>query len=103
MRHYARTAIVAASVSIVLVTALTIAGELAPVIKSALKAITGQGWVTKGLVGLILFVVLTTLLTSRQKEGDRAAAAHIYGLIVTAVVCGAVLSLFFVFHFVATQ
>lgn len=101
MRHKGGAATLAASISIVLITVLTVAGELVPVISSALKAVTGNGWITKGLVGLIAFVALTAILGSGQSGGDKADAGPIYRLIVTTLVCALALFLFYMFNFVA--
>lgn len=101
MRRIGGAATLAGSISIVLITVLTVAGELVPAIKSALKAVTGYGWITKSLVGIIAFVALTAILGFGQSVQGRTVAGGIYRLILTTLVCALALFLFYLFHFVA--
>ena len=59
-----------------LITAIVIGGELVAPFKSALAAITGHHWVTKGVIELVVFAALTLLLGPRysREEGQASAA-----------------------------
>lgn len=77
---------ISAVVTIVFITAITIAGELYKVvgadgkmvnpIKDYLKALHGHHWVGKGVWAVALFVILSCILyfTLRNKKDDRSIA-----------------------------
>ena len=90
-----------ASIAIIVITAMAILGELVEPFEDLLKALTGNNWVSKGLIGFVVFLVLAVLLSGKEEREPEGLARSLYSPTVTTVVCGSALFLFYVVHYVA--
>lgn len=90
-----------ASIAIIVITAMAILGELVEPFEDLLKALTGNNWVSKGLIGFVVFLVLAVLLSGKE-EGEAKGARSLYSPTITTVVCGAIIFLFYVVHYAVT-
>jgi len=85
-------------VSIGVVTLITVIGELAEPFKNGLKALTGHHWVTKSIIGMLLFVILAVILGYTTRHDNKNSAKFIWGVFFTTLVCSLVLLVFFTVH-----
>ncbi|MBI4176408.1 MAG: hypothetical protein HY518_04330 [Candidatus Aenigmarchaeota archaeon] len=86
--------------TMVLITLLTIGGELSEPFKTSLASLTGHHWVSKGVLSLVAFAVLSAVLGAALKEeGNIRKTSYIVSA--SAIVLAAVIFGFFVFEFFA--
>lgn len=71
----AQNLVVGASAAVLVVTALTIVGELAPPLKDFLKATFSHHWIGKGAVGALVFVVVAAVDAIIPVEGNSDSLA----------------------------
>ena len=94
-----RAANYATTTAIVLITVMTIVGELWAGFKSFLGSITGHHWITKGLLALVVFIVLYLVL-SKLKETENTARGTVWSFS-TAIVGGVAIFVFYLIHYSA--
>ena len=85
-------------VSIGLVTLLTIIGEFSAPFKNGLAALPGHHWVTKSIIGMVVFVILSIILGYTIKPDNENSAKYIWSTFGVALGSSVVLFLFFTIH-----
>lgn len=85
------------------VVVLTIVAELAAPVKTVLTQLMGHHWVTKGVAGLAVFVLLGGLVALAQRAEETEEEGTLWAWIVSGVALLGlvVLFLFFIGYFVA--
>jgi len=94
---------VASVLTVVMIVALTIVGELLPSVKEFLTALTGHHWITKGLAALAVFALTLGIgaLFPQREEAEPAAWSWLISSV--ALTGTVVLFLFFIGHFAAAR
>jgi hypothetical protein len=95
-----RSVSTAAIVTIIVVTAVTLLGELSASFMKLLTFPTGHHWITKNFLSVIVFLIVLAI-TSGSSQGTEKSATQdsptaLLWTAVTAVVCSVVLLGFFV-------
>jgi amino acid transporter len=85
-------------VSIGIVTLITFIGEFSAPFKNGLAALTGHHWVTKSIIGMIVFVILSIILNFTLKPDNENSAKYIWSTFGVALGSSVVLFLFFTIH-----
>ncbi|MBI5398517.1 hypothetical protein HZB03_03565 [Candidatus Woesearchaeota archaeon] len=80
------------------VTFITIIAELSKPFKTILTNLSGHHWVSKGIISISLFVLLYLLLSKVLTDKADVQKETKY-VIVTTILAGLALGLFFVWHF----
>ncbi len=89
----------AAIVTFVVMTVVTIVGEMSHPLMGLMTSLTGHHWVTKNIFSVILFLVVLAL-TSRGSSTEKGSSST--GLVwaaLTAVACSLAMLAFFVTDF----
>ena len=86
-----------ANITLVVITFLTIVGELNKPLKNTLASIGGHHWVGKGIVALAVFILgYVVIRTFADKKSDTDTS--LCSTIAVTVLSGVLIVLFFVFH-----
>ena len=85
-------------VSIGIITLFTIIGEFSAPFKNGLAAMTGHHWVTKSIIGMVVFVILSIILGYTIKPDNENSAKYIWSTFGVALGSSVVLFLFFTIH-----
>ncbi len=97
-----KSASLAAVVTIIVVTVVTLLGELSKPIMAALTYPTGHHWITKNFLSVIVFLVVLALASrgpqAAEKSPVNTGAKTLLWPAITTVVCSAVLLGFFLIH-----
>lgn len=88
-----------AIVTIVFVTAITVAAEMLPALKDALKNLSGHHWTSKSLLSVAVYFVLLAVMYYLIQPTASAIRKSFYVLAGTAIVGYAVLVGFFLEHY----
>ena len=92
---------IAASLTVIVITVVTIWGELSPVFKDFLKSFTGHHWLTKSVLTLLIyFVGLAVFYLLPKNIGPKTVSRGLIFLIVTALSGSLAVFLFFVWHYI---
>ena len=84
------------SVTIILITLMTILGELSAPLKSVFASIGSHHWVGKGIIALVAFVLFYFIfLGIKEKENDDKAIKETVGV---AVISAILIFIYFVLH-----
>lgn len=89
---------ISAIVSIGIVTIITIMGELLEPFKKGLAALTGHHWVTKSITGVVVFIILSIILSFAIKPDNENSAKYIWSTFGVALGSAIVLFIFFTIH-----
>jgi len=89
---------ISAIVSIGIVTIFTIIGEFSASFLNGLKAMTGHHWVTKSIIGMVVFVILSIILGFTIKPDNENSAKYMWSTFGVALGSAVVLFLFFTIH-----
>ncbi|KKW35700.1 hypothetical protein A2852_00380 [Candidatus Adlerbacteria bacterium RIFCSPHIGHO2_01_FULL_54_23] len=87
----------AAIVTIWTIVVMAIATEIYPAFKAILTSFAGQHWTAKSTISLAVFFVL--YLFFRSKEKPRNILSYAVALALSAVIGGAVIFGFYLWHF----
>ncbi len=87
---------IGAIVSIIAVTAVTIAGELSELFKNWLKGLTGHHWITKSWLSLIVFALGYAIVRAAVREPDAHRVRRMLRTLIVFVFLG-VAALFILF------
>ncbi|MBI2063265.1 MAG: hypothetical protein HYT61_03475 [Candidatus Yanofskybacteria bacterium] len=91
---------IAAALSIVVITAVTIWGELSPSFKTWLAGFTGHHWLTKSALSLIVyFGGLAIFYLLPKGANPNTIRGGLIFLIITALAGFSVVFLFFIWHY----
>jgi hypothetical protein len=85
-------------ISIGIVTLITLIGEFSAPFKNGLAALTSHHWVTKSIIGMIVFVILSIILGYMIKPDNENSAKYIWSTFGVALGSAVVLFLFFTIH-----
>jgi len=85
-------------VSIGIVTLITLIGEFSEAFKNGIAALTGHHWVTKSIIGMVVFVILSIILGYTIKPDNENSAKYIWSTFGVALGSSVVLFLFFTIH-----
>lgn len=92
----------AATLATAFVVGITIAAELSASLKSTLASITGHHWVTKSAATVLVYAVLLAVFSrSSVPARPEQAARSLYTLVVAAFAGAALLTGYFLWHFMA--
>lgn len=91
------SALKAFSIYAVVITIMVIGMEFSPAFKKFLEAVGSHHWVGKGILGTLLFIILTFLFNA--KGSDDNLGKNINRAILSAIACSAVMFLFFAIHY----
>lgn len=86
---------------VVVITLLTIIGEIAHPLKDVLAAMTGHHWVSKSIIGMVLFLVLTIILGYTTKADNKNSAKYLWGLFWVTLGGSLAMFVYFVIHAMA--
>lgn len=90
---------IAAIISILFVTVVTIWGESSPALKDWLKALTGHHWTSKSILSLGIYFVGTALFyVLPKKMGDETVRKYLKALLVASILGTIIVFLFFTGH-----
>jgi hypothetical protein len=84
--------------TIVLITVLTIWGELAKPLKNLLASWTGHHWVTKSVLAIFFFIIVYLLLTKKQIDIE-GSEKYAFMAAKAAVLSGLAIFIFFIWHY----
>lgn len=87
--------------AVVLITLLTIIGEIAHPLKDALAAMTGHHWVSKSIIGMVLFLVLAVILGYTTKTDNKNSAKYIWGVFWVTLVGSLAMFVYFLINALA--
>ena len=91
---------VAAALSIVTTTAVTIGGELSLPFKNLLKSFTGHHWITKSWLSIIVFAVVFVAVRILSKKENAARTRRAVAMLVWLTVAASlVLAGFYIFEY----
>lgn len=91
---------IAAVLTIVVITAVTILGELSGALKTYLAGFTGHHWLTKSLLSIVVyFAGLAVFYFLPKNTGQSAARRALMFLILIALAGSLAIFLFFVWHY----
>lgn len=93
----AASALKSASIYIAVLVVVIVAAELFSPFKNFLAGLTGHHWTAKGVLGVILFILLTFLFNLKGSDDD--LNKNITKTISTAVTGIVVLFLFYIIHY----
>ncbi len=93
------SALKAFTIYALVITAMVIAAELIAPFKSFLAGLTGHHWTAKGVIGAILFILLTFIFNA--KGSDDNLGKNINLAILSSVTGGVIMFLFYLIHFIA--
>lgn len=93
-----KTLSISTIVSIGIVTLITIIGEFSEAFKNGLKAMTGHHWVTKSIIGIVVFVILSIILGFAIKTDNENSGKYIWSTFGVALGSAVILFLFFTIH-----
>ncbi|MBU4292906.1 MAG: hypothetical protein KJ770_02495 [Actinobacteria bacterium] len=85
-------------VSIAFITIITIVAEMVKPLKDGLAAMTGHHWVTKSIIGMLLFIILAIILGYTTKADNKNSAKFIWGTFWTTIGGSLALLIYFVIH-----
>ncbi|MBI2669559.1 MAG: hypothetical protein HYX20_00180 [Candidatus Yanofskybacteria bacterium] len=92
---------IAATLTIITITIVTILGELLPAFKDFLKSFTGHHWLTKSVLSLLVYFGGVTLFYLIPKNiGSNTLRRALIFLILTVMAGFLVILLFFIWHFI---
>ena len=80
------------------VTLLAIIGELAAPLKDLLKAMSGHHWVSKSIIGMVLFIILALILGYTTKSDNENSGKYIWGVFWTTLGGSVVMLGYFIIH-----
>ncbi|OGN05696.1 MAG: hypothetical protein A2746_00550 [Candidatus Yanofskybacteria bacterium RIFCSPHIGHO2_01_FULL_44_22] len=90
----------AASLTAVLIAAMTIGGELSPAFKNFLAGLSGHHWVSKSFISVIFFAAALVLFyLSPFKSGGNSAKKGLWLSFFTGVFAALAIFLFFIWHY----
>ena len=90
--------VVSCMITVVVVTALTVAAEMSASLKDGLKQVLFHHWVGKGVIALVVFVLFAHVIPLRVKK---PLSKVVNRLTMLTVACGIVIFLFFLWEFFA--
>jgi hypothetical protein len=93
-----RSVAFAGIVTIVVMTVITIVGEISRPLMGFMHSLSGHHWVTKNIFSVILFLVLLAV-ASRSPSEQKSSPKGLMWTAVTAVACSIALLAFFVMDF----
>ena len=85
----------------VVITLLTIIGEIAHPLKDVLAAMTGNHWVSKSIIGMVLFLVLMLILGYTTKADNKNSAKYIWGVFWVTLAASFAMFVYFIIHALA--
>ena len=88
----------AAIVTILVITVVTIVGEVSAPLMKFMASLTGHHWVTKNIFSVILFLLLLAV-ASRGPSEKKSSPTGLIWTVVTSVACSIALLAFFVMDF----
>jgi len=86
-------------VTIVVMTVITILGELVPALMKFFTYVAYHHWVTKNILSVVIFLVVLALTSKAPSTEGRESSKGLLWTSVTAVVCSLALLAFFVIDF----
>ncbi|MCL4376976.1 MAG: hypothetical protein M1409_01140 [Actinobacteria bacterium] len=92
---------ISAIVSIGIVTIITLIGEFSAPFLNGLKTMTGHHWVTKSIIGMVVFIIFSIILGYTIKPDNENSAKYIWSTFGVALGSAVVLFLFFIIHALA--
>ncbi len=92
---------ISAMVSFGVVTLFTIIGELAAPFKDLLKAMSGHHWISKSIIGMVLFIVLTIILSYTTKSDNENSGKYMWGVFWTTLGGSLIMLVYFIIHALA--
>ena len=90
------SALKAFSIYAVVIVLMVIIAEFSPPFKKFLAGLTGHHWTAKGVIGALLFIILTVIFNAKGTDDNLGKNINI--AIVTAVSASLVMFLFFFIH-----
>jgi hypothetical protein len=97
-----RSTSIAAIVTIIVVTVVTLLGELSGSFMKLLTFLTGHHWITKNFLSVIVFLIVLAITSGSSQGAEKSVQESPTALLwtaVTAVVCSVVLFGFFMIDF----
>ncbi len=95
----ARALSISTSITIILITVLTIAGELSESFLNFLKSLTFHHWFTKSVFSLIIFFLLYFAMRRTKDKNEPLKQARL--VIWITIICALAISAFFFWNFFA--
>jgi hypothetical protein len=89
-------ALKAFSIYAVVIVLMVIIAEFSPPFKKFLADLTGHHWTAKGVIGALLFIILTIIFNAKGTDDNLGKNINI--AIVTAVSGSVIIFLFFIIH-----
>lgn len=91
------SALKAFSIYAAVIVIMVIAAEFIAPFKNFLAALTGHHWTAKGVIGVLLFIIITFIFNTRDGKDDLGKTINF--AIISAVSGSIVLFLFFAIHY----
>jgi len=88
------SALKAYSIYVPIMTAMVIVTEFSPAFKNFLVAVGGHHWTGKGIIGTLLFVILTLIFNAKGSDAD--LGKNIKLAMISAIAGTIVIFLFFI-------
>lgn len=85
-------------ITFIFLTIITIWAEISEKFKDLLKGMTGHHWITKSILAIALFLILSFLI-SKQPKKNHDIQKEAIALIITAIAAALILLGFFTWHF----